>query len=624
MDSRLLHHYNNELHFMREMGSEFADAFPKIAGRLGLEGLECADPYVERLLEGFAFLTARVQLKIEDEFPNFCQHLMEIVFPDYLAPIPSMTVVHMQPDYGDPDLAQGFTLPRQTVLRSGMASKAQTQCEYRTAHEVTLFPIKVAEAEYIATRAAMSKMGIRPERSVVAGIRIRLEAQGDAPFGEFDMDELPLFLHGSGTIPLWLYEQILGNSSALSLVDRGKGAKKPVTLDSSHIQRCGFDSEDALMPFRSRSFEGYRLLQEYFQFPERFRFVKLTGLKKAMSGFKGKSLDIVIQLTQRQADLENVVDETNFMPFCTPAINLFPMRADRININQKDWEFHVVPDRGRPMDYEVAHVLRVTGYGAKTQDEQTFRPFYALKDRDDGSGQAAFYSMRRMPRLQSQRQKLRGGRSAYLGQEIYVSLVDSNEKPFSTDLKQLGLQVMCTNRDLPMHIPLGQKKGDFSLQKNAPVKLVKCIAGPTRPRSATRKGEEAWRVISHMALNYLSLLDEDEEQGAAALRELLMLYATGNRLGERHVNGLISIKAKPVSRRIPIPGPISFGRGLELTIILEEEAFEAGGMYMFGSILEEYFSKYVSVNNLTETRVVSNHQNEIAKWPVRMGYRPVL
>jgi type VI secretion system protein ImpG len=535
-----------------------------------------------------------------------------------------MTVVHMQPDYGDPDLAQGFKLPAQTVLRSGMASKAQTQCEYRTAHDVTMFPVKVVEAEYIATRAAISKMGIRPEQHVVAGIRIRLQAQGDASFGEIDMDELPLYLHGSGTIPLWLYEQILGNSCALSVVDRGKGKKTAVTLPAGHISRCGFDRNESLLPFRSRSFEGYRLLQEYFQFPERFRFIKFTGLKKATSGFGGKTMDIVIQLTQRQADLENVVDENNFLPFCTPAINLFPMRTDRIRINQKDWEFHVLPDRGRPMDYEVCHVQSVTGYGAKTQDEQTFQPFYALKERDDGSALAAFYSIRRLPRGQSQNQKMRGGRSAYLGQEIYISLVDANQKPFSTDLQQLGLNVLCTNRDLPMHIPLGQKKGDFTLQKNAPVKLVKCIAGPTRPKSATRKGEEAWRTISHLSLNYLSLVDEDAEQGAAALRELLMLYAAGNRLGERHVNGVMSIKAVPVSRRIPIPGPISFGRGLELTLTLEEEAFEAGGMYLFGSVLEEFFSKYVSVNNLTETRVVSNHQNEIAKWPVRMGNRPVL
>ena len=220
------------------------------------------------------------------------------------------------------------------------------------------------------------------------------------------MDELPLFLHGSGTIPLWLYEQILGNNCALSLVDRGKGKKKSVTLPADHIQRCGFDRSEALMPFRSRSFEGYRLLQEYFQFPERFRFFRLTGLRQAMSGFSGKTIDIVIQLTQRQADLENVVDKSNFMPFCTPAINLFPKRTDRISVNQKDWEFHVLPDRARPMDYEVSNVLSVTGYGAKAQDEQSFRPFYALKARDDGSAESAFYSIRRIPRLQSQRPQI--------------------------------------------------------------------------------------------------------------------------------------------------------------------------------------------------------------------------
>jgi type VI secretion system protein ImpG len=182
-----------------------------------------------------------------------------------------------------------------------------------------------------------------------------------------------------------------------------------------------------------------------------------------------------------------------------------------------------------------------------------------------------------------------------------------------------------------MHMPLNQSGGDFTLEVNAPVKAINCVAGPTRPGvanttgnpdEATFTGDYAWRIISHLSLNYLTLIDNDPEEGAAALRELLGLYSNYSSLAERQVNGVLSVSARPVTRRLPIPGPISFGRGLEISVLLEDAAFEAGGMYLFGSVLEEFFSKYVSINNLTETKVRSDTDIEIGRWPVRMGTRP--
>ncbi len=186
---------------MREMGGEFARHFPKVAGRLGMEGLECADPYVERMMEGFAFLTARVHLKIEEEYPKFCQHLLEIVYPDYLAPLPSLTVVQLQPDCSDADLAKGSIIERGTSLESGLGQNMQTPCEYRTAHDVELFPVTVVDADYLGTRAALANLGIKPGREVSAGLRIGIEVAKGVDVSALKMKELPLFLAGSGTIP---------------------------------------------------------------------------------------------------------------------------------------------------------------------------------------------------------------------------------------------------------------------------------------------------------------------------------------------------------------------------------------------------------------------------------------
>jgi type VI secretion system protein ImpG len=636
MDQRLIQYYNRELGFIQEMGAEFARHFPKVAGRLGMEGLECADPYVERLLEGFAFLSARVNLKLDSEFPQFCQHLLEIIYPDYLAPLPSMAVVQFMPETDDAGLADGFVLERGSSLRSGLGANMQTTCEYRTAHEVQMFPIKVVEADYISTRAGLAKLGVKPGRSVLCGVRIVIETTAGVDLSELKLDKLPFFLAGRGTVPLALYEQILGSACGLSLMHGDKPDRKEIRLPTGQLQPLGFEPGQALLNYRSRSFDGYRLLREYFAFPERYRFINFVGLQPHLAKASGKRFELIVHMDTRQNELENVVDNDNFLPFCSPIVNLFPKRTDRIRLNERDHEFHIVPDRSRPMDYEVHQVEQVHGHGDTAAVETVFLPFYALKDRHEQDSDSAFYTLQRRPRQTSTRQKRKGGRSNYLGQEVFISLVDANQAPYSSEVTQLGLKTWCTNRDLPLLIPLGQKGGDFWLEVNAPVREVKTMAGPTRPSSmglvgesrnraaSSGSGELAWRLIDHLTLNFLSLVDESPEDGAKVLREILELYAGGNPVTERHVNGLLSVGCKAVTRRLDIPGPISFGRGLEITLVLEESAFEAGGMYLFGSVITEFFRKYVSINNITETVVRSDNNVEIGRWPVKMGRRPVL
>ena len=631
MDRRLLNQYNNELNFMYEMGEEFSHAYPKIAARLGIENEQCADPYVERLLEGFAFLTARVQLKIEEEFPKFCQQLISMVYPDYLAPLPSITVVKMAPEPNDASTVEGFVLERGTVLLSGLGADMQTNCTFLTSHDVELFPVEVSHAEYIGNRAALAHMGIKAERRVSAAVLIRIKTVGGATLGDLKMDHLPFYLGGSGHIPLWLYEHIMRCACSLTILAGGEGDRRVIELPAENLRRKGFAADESLLNYRSRSFDGYRLLREYFACPERFQFIDIHGLENTLEGREESEFEIVIQLSERSAELENVVDKGNFQLFCTPAVNIFPKRADRIHINDREFEFHVVPDRSRPLDYEVYQVLEVSGFGARASDRQEFMPFYGLSSIQSGGEQPGYFTVQRKPRIVSSKQKTYGSRSSYLGQEVFLSIVDRSEVPYSPELSQIGVKTLCTNRDLPLKMPLGQKEGDFTLEINAPVSKIHCVCKPTRPGpsgtrgevgEATMTGDYAWRVISHLTLNYLSLLDVNPDEGAAALRELLKLYSNYGTLADRHISGVLNVRARPVTRRLPIPGPISFGRGLEITVVLEEAAFESGGMYMFGSVLEEFFSKYVSLNNMTEMVIQSDSDIEIGRWPVRMGTRP--
>lgn len=625
MDSRLLHYYNQELRFVREMGAEFAREFPKIAGRLGIDGLDCADPYVERLLESFSLLAARIQVKLDAQFPLFTQHLLEIVYPQYLASTPSMLIAQFHPDYGEGSLKEGFALPRHTGLRSRTGKDDATACQYRTAHAITLWPIEIVHAEYFSSSGAVIAAG-GPERTgLKAGIRLRLRTRAGLTWDQLPVDTLSLHLCGGGSLPVRILEQLLGNCIDVAVQPAPRPARWTQLLGRHCVRAQGFADDEALLPYGARDFHGYRLLHEYFTFAQRFLFIELGGLNAATRRCEDEELDLLFLLDRSEPMLDRTLDASNFALFCTPAVNLFPKRADRINLDGVSREHHVIPDRGVPMDYEVYQVTGVQGYGPEISGAQRFEPFYALRDRQADEGGNAYFAVQRYPRQHSSRQRERGARTSYLGNEVFVSLVDADQAPYRGDLRQLGVDTLCTNRDLPLLMPLGGGQSDFTLERGAPVEAVRCVAGPTRPRAPYGQGEAAWRLISHLSLNYLSLVDTDEREGAVALRSLLSLYADARDADAiRQIEGLRSVRSAPIVRRIPHAGPIAVGRGLEVTVELDETAFEGGGIFLLGAVLDRFFARYVSINAFTETAVRSLDRGEIMRWPARTGLRRTL
>jgi len=624
VDPRLLRYYERELRHVREMGAEFAKEFPKIAGRLGMDGIEVADPYVERLLEGFAFLTARVQLKLDAEFPRFTQHLLELVYPHYLAPLPSMAVAQFSPVLSESALAEGFVLPRETVLRSVLGKGERTACEYRTGHEVVLWPIEVTEAKYYGSPAALATVGIDRLDDVRAGVRLGLRATGGLAFDQLPLDTLRFFLKGADDVPARLYEQLLGHARRVVVRPRGGANAWRDELPGTSLRAVGFDKSEALLPYTRRSFEGYRYLQEYFAFPQRFLFVDFTGLAPSVAKCAGTELEIFVLLGRRDPELENVLDREHFALNCAPIVNLFQKQADRIHITPHEHEYHVVPDRTRPTDFEVWSVVDVQGFGASAKPEQQFLPLYSHHDWTRAED-AAYFTVRREPRVLSSAQRRRGARSSYVGSEVFVSIVDPREAPYSSSLKQLGVSTICTNRDLPLQLSFGHGRTDFTLDVGAPVESIRCVAGPTRPKPSFANGDTAWRLISHLSLNYLSLLDDDVTQGAEALRSLLALYCDPNDAAAvRQVEGVKSVTAAPVNARIPTEGPITFGRGLAISLTCDDAAFEGVGAFLFGKVMEEFFAKYVSINSFTQTVLRSVERGEVMRWPPRLGLRQTL
>ncbi len=625
MNPLLLEYYDRELQYIREMGAEFAAEFPKVAGRLGLEGFECADPYVERLLEGFAFLTARIQYKLDAEFPRFTGNLLQMVYPDYVTPLPSMAVVEMAPDMTESSLVDGYRIPRGAALRSQIAPGDQTACEYRTSQDCTLWPIAVETAEYLPTTGSVSALHLENLKGVRAAIRVVLKTAGGLKFNQLGLDQLSVYLRGSGTTPSRLYEQLVGNCVGYVARQADKPGAWSLRRGADAVSPMGYEPEEALLPTGPRSFDGYRLLREYFAFPARFLFVKVGELGDAVKRNASNELELIFLLNRADSSLEHAVHAAEFGLHCTPAINLFEKRADRIHLNERDHEYQILLDRTRPLDFEIQSVTGVTGIGASGESQQEFLPFYARGDVMRGSPRLAYYNLTREPRQMSSKQRRIGPRSSYVGSEVRIALVDGNEAPYRHSLRQLAISTLCTNRDLPIEIPVGKGKTDFSLQSGAPVHSIRCVAGPTRPRAAPTRESFNWKLINHLTLNYLSLVDSDERVGAAGLRDLLGLYGElGDPAIAKQVEGVASVSTQPITRRIPVEGPISFGRGIQVHLKFFEEAFEGTGVFVLGAVLSKFFAKYASVNSFTETRISTEERGEIMKWPAIVGRRPTL
>jgi len=633
MDPGLLKLYNQELSHLREMGAEFARDFPKIAARLTMDGLEVADPYVERLMEGFAFMAARTQLKLDAEYPRFIHSLLSAIYPDFLSPVPSMMVSRFVPKYADPALANGFTLPRQTPVYSQLSRGQNTRCEFRTGHAVTLWPVELTSVQYFSHAPDLPLAQLPVARQVRGGLRLRLKVHGGLKARELSMDRLSLYLSGPDDTALRLYELLTTATLGTWLpVDAAQARAQWAHADS--LQQQGFDDNQALLPDTLRGFSGHRLLQEFAAMPQRLMFLDATQLRSRLQRVQGDEFELVILLSKGDPALESLVDVNSLSLYCTPAINLFPKRLDRIALTGNpnlQAEHHVVPDRTRPMDYEVYAIDTVKGHGTGEVAEQDFYPLYTAHH-TEGISHTAYYTVRREARLLSQRQKEQGTRSSYIGSEVFLALVDPAHAPYDDDLRQLSLQALVTNRDLPMLLPgAGQREGGgpasspWALEATAPIEQVQCLRGPTPVVQRLARGELGWALISQLTLNHLSIAGEDPVKAAAALRSLLMLHGhEADASWRKQVEGIRSVRAQTVTRRLPGNGRLAFGTGVQIDVEVDEMGLQGSSATLLGCVLERFFARHAALNSFTETRLLSSARGLIMQWPARLGQAPIL
>jgi len=619
MDTRLLKHYERELAYMRDMGQEFAQSFPKVAARLGMQDVEVTDPYVERLLEGVAFLTSRVQLELELQYPKLTSHLLEIVYPHYLSPTPSMTIATLHPDPANSGLSEGYHLKRGTTLRSKAGQGAGTPCIFRTGHALTMWPIEIAETEYVDGRGPLIAAGLDQNTAARAAIRLRLRRSGGAPIADLPLDHLPIFIT-SQTGSAWaLHEVLCADNNGLWARSTDRRADWMIPLPGG-IRPMGLEHDEALLPLPKTSFDGYRLLQEYFAMPERFHFVELSGLRPALAAATGSDVDIYILLKDGYAEIAPMIQPESFALNTVPAINLFEKRCDRVRLREQTTDAHVVGDRTAPLDFEIYALQTITGISGEGEDDVPFRPFYSSSDfTATGERHPAYFTVERRMRQRTEKERLQGTRTSYLGSETYVTLVDPKQAPYPTGLEQLAVTAMVTNRDLPLLLA-GGDKDVFHLPDGGPVKSVTTPVPPTRPKPTIAQGDTAWRLISHLSLNYLSIADSEGGTGAEALRELVGLYVPeGDRVIEKQMEGIVGIESRPIVRRMADEVLATAVRGLEIRLTFDESFFEGTSTYHLGAVLERFFRKYVTLNSFTETVLITQQRGEIARWKPEGG-----
>lgn len=642
-DNRPLHRtflqlYNDELRHIRENAAEFAAAYPKIASRLALSKESrggCDDPFVERLLEGFAYLAARVQLKLEAEFPRFTQGILETVYPDYMAPWPSAAIARFEPIWSDKSLFEGFVIPRGAKLGTLKFKDEATTCTYTTAHPLTLLPLCVPEgragAEYL-TRGLSALNLDTSRRNTRAAIRVRLRLHDQVPedqtVSQLKAGRIVFYLHGEDQLPSSLLESLIAHAQGVWVSPpEARDDKERVWLERGVIEHAGFSREEAMLPEGPYSFEGHRHLREHFLMPERNLFVAINGLGKALAQIQAREFDLIIPLSERNDALEGTVHGGMFQLNCSPVVNLFKRHLDRVKIDQSQSEFQIIAHRTRMLDYEVHSILEVKGFGRTETDIENFHPFYLRPAQMSRHG--GFYSINRQPRALSQSEKnAKESPVPYAGSEVFISLVQEDGSRKLTDLENLGITALCTNRHLPLDLirSLGLRDTDFIPDDHMPVKSIRCIAGPTQPRPSFAEGRHAWRAISLLSLNYLSLC-ESRQEGALALRELLRLYCLGDNEQIRRVDGLTSVESRLSLARCPGGGPVVFMRGMDVDITLDEELFAGTGVFPLASVLEQFLARYVSINGFTRLRLKTlqrKGKEGVYQWPARAGRIPIL
>lgn len=556
-----------------------------------------SDPDVERLLEGVAFLCGRIRQKLDDELPELTSNIMSLLWPHYLRPLPSMAILQLLPEL------EGMQAPASVEAGCEVASTLVdgTRCRYRTSWPVRVRPWQIEDAR-LESEAA------RPVRLI-----IRFRAASKVSLEDLELDSLRLHLTGDLRTAFVLHYLLSAHVEQVSVRSATGAANSPeFLLDPTSIGAAGLDRAEGVIPYPASSFAGYRLLQEYFAFKERFLFVDVRGLDKAVTQLElTDTLELAITFNRRLESFP-LVSADNVRLHCVPIINLFKHHADPIRLKHDRSQYLLGASRTGVSDQrhvEIFSVDEVTGVTrSEAMETRRYEPFYSFRHAmsSDPKG-SAFYKTEVTPNVL--------GGDPRLGTDTYISFVSGRREDGFPAEETISIELTCTNRDLPEALRAGDicEPSDTS----PPGIGFRNLAKPT-PTIAPPVGKALhWRLISHMSLNYVSLMSLDH------FRELLRVYDFQSEHDAQHaiahqrmLDGILSIETSFGDRMVRG----SVVRGVQVRLELDEDHFAGeGDAYVFSTIVDRFLGLYATINAFSQLTVRFSRSGHVFEFPPRWG-----
>ena len=606
MPDELLPYYEKELAFIRQMGAEFANEHPKIAGRLGISSDTIEDPHVSRLIESFAYLNARIQHKLDDDFPELSDAMLEVLFPHYQRPIPSTTIVQF---IADPEKLDSSYLLRKGTLLDTETFNGES-CRFSTSYDTQLQPVKVSDARVLGR--PFSTPGSSQFKGAEAVLKISLQAlSDDINLAEVKPDSLRFYLKGQPQHINPLYEMVMGKCQAIFMAS-SESDSNPVRLPLSCLKPVGFATDEGLLPYPDTSFLGYRLLTEYFALPEKFMFFELTDFAQKLTTDYQNTVEFYCYLTASDVELEHNISAETFQLGCVPAINLFPHRADPIKLKHTASEYQVIADARRPKGYEVYAINKVTAT-TSSGEKENYLPLYGINHENQNQEQHAYwFSQRRHAKLSTDQRDE--------ASNVFLSLVDLSFNPNNPDDRTLLLETTCSNRDQPAKLPFSSEQPRLqAIDAAPPCSRIRCLTQPSPTIRPSMRNAARWRLISHLSLNHLSISGGDD--AVTALKEILRLYDFKDSLVNRaQIESIYRVATRPITAPLSIEGRTTLCSGIEIEIELDSSQMTGNSSFLFATILEHFFALYASINSFTRVMVkLKNKEGYLKKCPPRAG-----
>ena len=596
----LLPYYEQELGFLRRYSREFSERYPKIAGRLLMVGEVCEDPHIERMIQSFALLNSRISKRLDDDYPEFTEALLDVLYPHYLRSFPSCSIVKMDYAAAASQLTSSSLVARGTELSTRPVKGVA--CKFKTIYDVVVAPVKLSHARFDAIATVPEAVVLPPKATSTISITLDITS-AQANQLQLGLQALRVFIDGEASFCSALRDSLLTRSiCAYAEPEQGR---RWLALKKLPVSAAGFAEEDALIPFAARSHPAYRLLTEYFAFPEKFNFFDIQFgeiIKLLPSACKSFTLHLVLGDMRADSNTARMLANlaaSNLLLGCTPVINLFKQRGDPIRLTHAAAHYPVVADSRRAFAYEVYSIDSVKMVRQTPQGESIteFRPFYSLRHGEVPEKEGHYWVARRneMMALKSP------------GYETEISIVDIDFDPASVETQTLSLDLTCCNRDLPASLAYGLPGGDLFLEGGSTVRSVSFLRKPSMSYRFERGRGAHWRLISHLSLNHLSL----SQGGLEAFQEMLRLYdLPRSAISQRQIAGIVALEHKPAKAWLAGNPFASLVRGLEVRLTIDEESFVGSGIHAFANMVDCFLGLYVNANSFTQLVVVSNKTGE--------------